>query len=157
MLTYGGNRRSAEISNLFTFKFKSKGLTYYIPLIFTTYTSKQNQYSCFKTIKALYNKKPLICILSGLAFYLLCHYDFSNEPFLDFSKRLVWYNIYIIKSSTKSHKVAFLYNSQREWVAKAFQYVRIFLQKKTHVRQNTGAKIAELKRVSKDQIRRASR
>ena len=89
ILTYGGDRCSAEILDLFTFKFKSKGPTRCILLIFTTCISKQNQYSRFKTIGALYNKKPLICMLSGLAFYLLYHWDFSDKPFLDFSKRLV--------------------------------------------------------------------
>jgi len=42
-----------------------------MPLIFTIYISKQNQYSRLKTIRAIYNKKPLVYILSGLAFYLL--------------------------------------------------------------------------------------
>jgi len=40
MLTYGSNRRSTKILNLFTFKFKGKGLTRYIPLIFTTRVGK---------------------------------------------------------------------------------------------------------------------
>jgi hypothetical protein len=73
MLTYGSNRYFTKILNLFTFKFKGEGPIYYMPLIFITYTSKQNQYSRFKTIGALYNKKPLIYILNGLIFYLLYH------------------------------------------------------------------------------------
>jgi len=40
ILTRGGNKRSAEILDLFTFKFKGKGSTRYIPLIFTIYASK---------------------------------------------------------------------------------------------------------------------
>ena len=71
MLTRGGNRRSAEILDLFIFKFKGEGPTRYIPLIFTIRAGKQNQHSRLKTIGALCNKKPLIYILSGLAFYLL--------------------------------------------------------------------------------------
>ena len=86
MLTRGGDRRSAKISDLFTFKFKGEGLTRYIPLIFTTRASKQNQHSRLKTIGALCNKKPLICILSRLAFYLLYRWDLSDEPFPNFSK-----------------------------------------------------------------------
>jgi len=42
ILTYSGNRRSAEILDLFTFKFKGKGPIYYMPLIFTIRASKQN-------------------------------------------------------------------------------------------------------------------
>ena len=120
MLTYGGNRRSTKILDLFTFKFKGKGPTHYISLIFITYASKENQYSRFKTIRVLYNKKSLVCILSGLAFYLLYCWDFSNKLFLNFSKQLIWYNIYLIKSSTRDYKVAFLYNLQQKWVAKVF-------------------------------------
>ena len=50
-----------------------------------------------------------------------------------------------------------MYNSQQEWVTKAFQYVSVFSQKKTHIGRSAGAKTAELKGVSEDQIRHASR
>ena len=43
MLTRGGDRRSAEISDLFTFEFKGEGPTQCMPLIFTTRAGKQNQ------------------------------------------------------------------------------------------------------------------
>ena len=134
IFTYSGNRCFTKILDLFTFKFKGKGPIHYMPLIFTIYTSKQNQHSRLKTIKALCNKKPLIYILSRLTFYLLYCQDFSNKLFLNFSKQLVWYNIHLIKSSTRDYKAAFLYNLQREWVAKAFQYISVFLQKKTYIR-----------------------
>ena len=87
MLTRGGDRRAAEISDLFTFEFKGEGPTRCMPLIFTTQAGKQNQHSRLKTIRALQNRNPLICMLSGLAFYLLYRWDLSEEAFLDFSKR----------------------------------------------------------------------
>ena len=63
-------------------------------------------------------------MLSGLAFYLLCRWDLSEEAFPDFSKRSAWYDIRLIKGKGKGKgrdpKAAFSYNSQREWVAKAF-------------------------------------
>jgi hypothetical protein len=71
MLTRGGDRRAAEISDLFTFEFKGEGPTWCMPLIFTTQAGKQNQHGRLETIGALRNKNPLICTLSGLAFYLL--------------------------------------------------------------------------------------
>jgi len=40
ILTYGSNRRFIKILNLFTFKFKGKGPTRYMPLIFTIRASK---------------------------------------------------------------------------------------------------------------------
>ena len=52
---------------------------------------------------------------------------------------------------------AFSYNSQRDWVVKAFSYAGVTSQKKTHVGRSSGAKTAELKGISEDQIRRAGR
>jgi hypothetical protein len=89
-------------------------------------------------------------MLSGLAFYLLCRWDLGDEGFLDFSKRSTWYDVKVIKSSTKDPKAAFSYNSQREWVAKAFQYAGISSQKKTHIGRSAAAKLVELKGVSED-------
>jgi hypothetical protein len=41
-------------------------------LIFTKRAGKQNQSSHLETISTLRNKRPLICMLSGLPSYLLC-------------------------------------------------------------------------------------
>jgi len=86
MLTHGSNQRAAEISDLFTFEFQGEGPTYCMPLIFTTCAGKQNQHDQLETIGILWNKKPLVCMLSGLAFYLLCHWNLGGEAFLDLSK-----------------------------------------------------------------------
>ena len=42
-----------------------------MPLIFTTRAGKENQHGRLETAGALRNRKPLVCILGGLAFYLL--------------------------------------------------------------------------------------
>jgi hypothetical protein len=91
-----------------------------MPLIFTTQAGKQNQHGRLETIRALQSRKPLTCMLSGLAFYLLCCWDLSNEAFLDFSRRSAWYNTQVIKGTTGDPKAAFSYNSQQEWIVKAF-------------------------------------
>jgi Centromere DNA-binding protein complex CBF3 subunit, domain 2 len=46
-----------------------------------------NQHGRLETCGALRNKKPVICIVSGLAFYLLFRWDLTSEPFPGFSKR----------------------------------------------------------------------
>ncbi|KAF2191868.1 hypothetical protein K469DRAFT_555883, partial [Zopfia rhizophila CBS 207.26] len=112
MLTRGGDRRSAEISDLFTFEFKCEGPTRCMPLIFTTRAGKENQHGHLETISALHYKNPL-------------------QPLS--------------------------YTSQRDWVAKAFEDVGISSSKKTHIGRAAGAKTAELKGVSQEQIRRAGR
>jgi len=71
MLTYGGNCRSLEISDLFTFEFASKRPTRYMPLITTTRAGKQNQHGRLETASALRSRDPLICVLGTVAFYLL--------------------------------------------------------------------------------------
>ncbi len=157
MLTRGDDRRNAELSDLFTFEFKGEGPTRCMPLIFTTRAGKQNQHGRLKTIGALRNRKPLTCVLGGLAFYLLCRWDLYSEPFPNFSSRSAWYNIRLIKKSIGDATAPFLYYSQYEWAARAFKYVGIFSQKKTHIGRSAGAKMAELKGISEDQIRRAGR
>ncbi len=71
MLVRSSNRRATELSDLFTFEFTSEGPTRYMPLILTTRTGKQNQYSRLETAGTLRNKRPLIYMLGGLVFYLL--------------------------------------------------------------------------------------
>jgi Centromere DNA-binding protein complex CBF3 subunit, domain 2 len=119
------HRSAAEIPDLFTFEFKGEGPTRCMPLIFTACAGEQNQHSRLETIGALRNRKLLTCMLGSLAFYLLYRWDLGDEPYPDFSRRAAWYNIRLIKGSTGSRETAFSYNSQREWVAKAFQYIRI--------------------------------
>jgi Centromere DNA-binding protein complex CBF3 subunit, domain 2 len=131
MLTRGGDRRRAEMSDLFTFEFKGEGPTCCMPLIFTTRAGKRNQHGRLETIGALRHKKPLICMLGGLAFYLLCCWDLGGEAFPDLSKWSAWYKIRLIKGGNPT--AAFSYNSQQEWAMRAFQYAGIFSQKKTHI------------------------
>jgi hypothetical protein len=50
----------------------------------------------------------------------------------------------LIKGTTGDPKAAFSYNSQRDWVTKAFQYAGISLHRETHIRRSLGAQMAEL-------------
>ncbi len=89
ILTRGGDRRAAELSDLFTFEFRGEGPTRCMPLIFTSREGKENQHGRLETSAALRNKKPSVCVLNGLAFYLLCRWNLGDEPFPDFSKRSI--------------------------------------------------------------------
>jgi len=48
-------------------------------------------------------------MLGGLAFYLLCRWDLADEPFPDFHRRSVWYDIRLIKGVNRI--AALSYNS----------------------------------------------
>jgi len=125
MLARGSDRRAAEISDLFTFEFSGEGPTRCMPLILTTRAGKQNQHGCLETAGALRNRQPVLCMLSGLAFYLLCRWDITSEPFPDFGQRAAWYDIRLIKASGVNRTAAIAYNSQRDWVVKAFTYAGV--------------------------------
>jgi len=159
LLVRGADRRTAEISDLFTFEFDGEGPTRCMPVIMTTRQGKKNQHGRLETGGALRNRNPQICMLSGLAFYLLYRWDLTDEPFPDFSERPAWYNTRLLKASSAgaSSTAMLAYNSQRDWVSKAFEYAGVVSHKKTHVGRSSGAKTAELKGVSEEQIRRAGR
>jgi hypothetical protein len=99
----------------------------------------------------LRNKDPQICLLVGLALYLLYRWDLTDEPFPDLSGRPAWYNIRLLKASGAgagancSYTAPLAYNSQRDWVSKAFEYAGVISRKKTHSPRGSGAKTAELK------------
>ena len=46
-------------------------------------------------------------MLNRLVFYFLYYQNINNNRFLDFSKLLIQYNIYLIKNSAKGYKAAF--------------------------------------------------
>jgi hypothetical protein len=63
----------------------------------------------------------------------------------------------LIKSKGNDRTAALAYNTQLDWVGKAFKYAGVSSQKKTHIGRSSSAKMAELKGISEDQIRRAGR
>jgi len=110
-----------------------------------------------ETAGALRSRDPAICVLGAVAFYLLLRWDLTDEPFPSFKSRLQWYDIRLLKSTEAGPTSELAYNSQRDWVIKAFKYAGIQSNKKTHIGRSSGAKTAELKGVSEAQIRRAGR
>ena len=53
-------------------------------------------------------------MLSGLAFYLLSRWDLSDKAFPDLSKCSAWYDIKLLKGTTRDPKATFSYNSQQD-------------------------------------------
>lgn len=157
LLSRGGDRRNIELSDLFTFEFPGEGATRCMPLIVTMRAGKENQHGRLETAGALRNRDPHICLLSALAYYLLYRWDLCGERFPDFQDRSRWYDIRLIKGISSNPTAPISYNTQHKWAAKAFKYAGVTSAKKTHIGRASGAKMAELKGVSEDQIRRAGR
>jgi hypothetical protein len=162
MLERGCNRRGAEISDVHTFEFPNEGPTRCTPLIFTSREGKENKYGRLQTIGALRHRKPLLCLLSALAFYFLYRWDLTDEELPDFGERAAWYNIQLLASSTHGRsrgrgsttEQPLSYSSQLDWINKALEYAGIDSKKKTHIGRGSAARLAELLGVSEEQIRR---
>jgi Centromere DNA-binding protein complex CBF3 subunit, domain 2/Transcriptional activator of glycolytic enzymes len=160
MLARGVDRRTAELSDLFTFEFPHEGPTRCMPLIFTTREGKTNKHGRLETTGALRHRNPLTCLLSALAFYLLYRWDLTDEPFPDFSRREAWYGTRVLASSahgrSRGHgpEEQLAYSTQLDWINKALEYVGIASHKKTHIGRSSGAKLAELLGICLDEIRR---
>ena len=159
LLARGHDRRLAEISDIHTFEFPGEGPTPCFPLIMTMRGSKTNQHGRLETMGALRNTDPFICPLGALAFYLLYRWDLTEEPFPDFTERSRWYNIRLLLSSRGSNNFTepLSYNAQHDWVSRAFAMIGLNSTKKTHLFRAIGAKLAELKGVTEEQISRAGR
>ncbi len=78
MLTRGGDRRSIEMSDLFTFEFPGEDPTPCMPLILATRAGKQNQHGRLERAGALPSRDPSICILGAVAFYLMYRWDLTT-------------------------------------------------------------------------------
>ena len=161
MLERGCNRRGAEISDVHTFDFPNEGPTRCTPLIFTTREGKNNKFGRLQTVAALRHRKPLVCLLSALAFYFLFRWDLTDEEFPDFSEREAWYKTRLLTSSIYGRcrgRGSIIdplgYSTQLDWINKALEYAGIDSRKKTHIGRGSAAKLAELLGVSEDQIRR---
>jgi hypothetical protein len=155
LLARGGDRRAAEISDIHTFEFPNEGVTPCFPLIMTMRASKTNQHSRLETMGVYQNKDPLVCPLGVLGCYLLYRWDLTEEPFPEFSARPRWYNTCLLKAGNATKEMA--YNTQRQWIAKAFGLINLASSKKTHLFYNAHAKLAELKGIAQEQIECAGR
>ena len=152
LLSRGGDRRNVELSDLCTFEFPGEGPTHCMPLIVTMRAGKENQHGRLETAGALRNQDPHLCPLGAVAYYLLHRWDLCGEGFSNFQDRERWYNIRLIKGTGSDPTAPISYNTQREWAAKAFRYAGVASAKKTHIGYASGAKMAEIKGVSEEQI-----
>jgi hypothetical protein len=160
LLARGEDRRAAEISDIHTFEFPDQGVTRCYPLIMTMRGSKTNQFGRLETMGAFRNKDPFICAMGALGYYLLFRWDLTEEEFPDFTDRPRWYNIRLLLSAKPTQKGVtkkMAYSTQLDWTTKIFQLINLNTTKKTHLFRASGAKLAELKGVTEEQIKRAGR
>ena len=80
--------------------------------------------------------------MSHLAFYLFYRWEIVQEQHLRFQQRQQWYNIHLFKGERADWPIS--YETQLEWISKAFARANLASLKKTHAGRAQGAKHAEL-------------
>jgi hypothetical protein len=92
MLLRGQSTRHADLADLCTLPDLEEGVTPCRPLILTMGHGKTNQAGRIEYAGALRHKDPVLCSLGAIAFYFFWRWEFSGEPFLNFSYRAAWYD-----------------------------------------------------------------
>ena len=155
LCTRGEDRRAAELSHLSTIEFPGEGTTPCWPLVVTVDGGKTNQQGKKQTMAAIRNRDVRICPQAALAYSFLLRWDLGTEPFPTLSERRSWYRTRVVKRSNRNLTGSLSYNSQRRWTVRALKSAAVATSKATHSQRGSSARMAELRGVSEEQIRRA--
>jgi hypothetical protein len=116
---------------------------------------KTNQFGKRKYAACIRNKKMIACPVGALAFYLFYRWHRGRKYFPDFTSQRHWYDIYLLKEKDGHHKIA--YDTQLDWVKRAFTSAGVAITKITHASRGQRAREAETRDITKFNIRRAER
>lgn len=81
--------------------------------------------------------------------------DIEGEPFPVLTDRSKWYNTKLLRREIGNVKDELAYNTQLEWMNRAYGLAGVATTKKIHAGRGSAPKCAELRGVSEEQIRRA--
>lgn len=156
MLLRSESRRGAELPDLFTISLPNEGPTPCLPMILIMDNGKTNATGRIEYGSVARHRNPLLCTMGHVAFYLFFRWNIVREPPPEFQQRQQWYNRFLLRGGDRKEK-PLSYDTQLEWISKAFEGAGLTSIKKTHAGRAQGAKHAELAGVSESQIRRAGR
>lgn len=87
---------------------------------------------------------------SRYVFYL---WDVAGKALPQFHCRELWYDLHLLKGEKATAPIS--YETELNWVNRAYKGTGVFTRKKTHAGRSNGARAAELRGVSESEIRRA--
>jgi hypothetical protein len=90
-----------------------------------------------------------------LAFYLFYRWQRGGEEPPDFTSRRHWYDTCLLKGQDCRREIT--YDTQLEWVKRAFTSIGVTMTKKTHAPRGQGAREAETRGATEFDIQRAGR
>ena len=93
--------------------------------------------------------------MSALAFYFFYRWHRGGEDFPDFTSRRHWYDTFLLKGRDRHREIT--YDTQLEWIKRAFIAIGVAMTKKTHAGRGQGAREAETRGATEFDIRRAGR
>ncbi|KAG2212447.1 hypothetical protein INT45_001450 [Circinella minor] len=153
MMLCGESSRFAEFADLFRMSFPEDEIHSTSCPVFAFYTefgktlSNGNQ-SNFATIRY---KDFRVCAFGAVAFYLFYRFHISNEKFPEFTKNQDWYGIKLLKGQNPKKEIA--YSTMNDPIVRAFRACNITSLHTTHAGCGSGARDAELRGATEDQLR----
>ncbi|KAG2219641.1 hypothetical protein INT45_012342 [Circinella minor] len=154
MMLRGENSRFAEFADLFGINFPEdeENSTPCPVLAFhsdfgKTLANGNRMY--FVTIR---HKDVRVCAFGAIAFYLFYRFHMSNEKFPKFTKNEDWYGLKLLKG--KDAKKQMVYTTMNAPIVCAFRQCNITSLHTTHAGRGSGARDAELRGATEDQLRR---
>ena len=155
MLLRGHSTRACQLADLFTLEFQNEGVTPCWPVIMVMDQGKTNQFGKREYAACIRNREVITCPVGALAFYLFYRWHRGGESFPDFTSRRDWYDIFLLKG--KNNRQEITYDTQLDWVKRAFTSAGVAMTKKTHAGRGQGAREAETRGATEFDIRRAGR
>jgi hypothetical protein len=127
MLLRGHSTRACQLLDLFTLEFQNEGITPCLAVIMVMDQGKTNQFGKREYAAC---REVIACPVGALAFYLFSRWHRGEESFPDFTSRRHWYDTFLLKGRDGCHEIA--YDTQLDWVKRAFASAGIVITKKTH-------------------------
>lgn len=98
----------------------------------------------------LRHKDPLLCPVSSLAKYLFVRYELNHEKPPDLTDRKSWYTTKLLLGKDPTAPLS--YETQAQWIRKAFNEAGISSKKVTHTMRGASARYADAYGVPEDQV-----
>ena len=151
LLLRGESMRNAELPDLFVIDFDNEG-SRCKALVLIKDNGKTNQHGKVKHCAVMRSKDPLFCSMSALTFYFFWRWHRTDEPFPTFRARHHWYRTRLIIGERKEPTKKLNYNTQLDWMKRAYDEAHVQVFKPTHGNRSGGARHAERAGVEDAQV-----
>ena len=151
LLLWGKSMCNAELSDLFVINFDNES-SQCKTLILIKNNEKINQHEKIEHCAVIWSKNFLFCFMSALTFYFFWRWHCTDELFSTFRAHHHWYWICLIIEECKKLIKKLNYNTQLNWMKRAYDEAHVQVFKPTYGNQSDEACHAERAGVKNAQI-----